>query len=67
MFGKMDTNILAINFETYLVPALSELSLEITAALACLDPTYTVRISILPHITFRSQSFPSIPYRINGI
>ena len=55
------------NISCYLVPARSELSLEITAALACLDPTYTVLISILPHITFRSQSFALMPYRMKGM
>ena len=54
-------------YPTHLVPALSELSLEMTQALACLDPTYTVLISTLPHITFNSQLLLLIPWRMNGM
>ena len=39
-----------------------------TTALACLDPTYTVRISTLPHMTLSSQpESQSMPWRRNGM
>ena len=41
--------------DSNLVPARSELSLEMTAALACREPTYTVLMSTLPHITRNSH------------
>ena len=49
---------------SHLVPARSLLSLLMTAARACLLPTYTVRISTLPNMTRSSHAPGSTPARM---
>lgn len=53
--------------QSYLVPARSQLNLEMTAARACLCPTYTVLISTDPHIVLSNHELQSTLYRTKCI